>query len=612
MKTPTLIRSLLHLATGMLFLALASPMARATPTLLQQITLNPGWNAVHVRVQPNTPNLDTLFAGLPIQGVWTYVQGTGSPDFIQEVSEAALSKAGWISWVPASSPDAFQNDLSRLQVNRSYLIHYTGATSTNVVVGGRPALRPAAWLPDAYNLRGLPVDPSFQPTFLDFFRFSAAHYSATGGLQPIYRLNGAGVWTRVAPTDQIAPGTAYWIFTNGSSDYQAPLGLSIPAGDGLDYLDVVDEITLTTSNAAETGAEVTLSDLSSPTNNPLSHAVRLTDGTLTWPILPSPLVFQLPAKDSRNQRIAVRRADMTNELFETVLEIKDGRGSCHYLAVSVIRPVAPASVSSTASPNAKSLGLSTAHAGLWIGTATINAVSEAHSGPLSTNLEQGFTRVLETNAVTRLVTTNLVPNSVVRTNVSMATTPTGSEFRLRVLVHVDQTGRARLLKEVIQMWQNGTVSNAADGTTVALTPGRVVLVTDDTKISQFTGITARDGDVVGRRISSAGFDFAGNELPLSGSFEIGSSVRGTNTMSETFATNPFRHRYHPDNSRGFNLRRVIELELSPPGTNAPPGYGERVLEGSYHETVTGLHRTNIVVAGTLQLSRVSTTSVLNQ
>lgn len=612
MKTPTPIRSLLHLATGMLFLALACATARATPTLLQPITLNPGWNAVHIRVQPNTPNLDTLFAGLPIQGVWTYVQGTGSPDFIQEVSEAALSKAGWISWVPSASPDAFQNDLSRLQVNRSYLIHYTGATSTNLVVAGRPALRSAAWLPDAFNLRGLPVDPSFLPTFLDFFRFSAAHYSTTGGLQPIYRLNGAGVWTRVAPTDQVTPGTAYWIFTNGSSDYQAPLGLSIPAGDGLDYLDVVDEVTLTTSNAAETPADVTVSDLSSPTNNPLSHAVRLTDGTLTWPSLPSPLVFRLPAKDSLDQRIAVRRADMTNELFETVLEIKDGRGSCHYLAVSVNHPLAAASVSSTASPAAKSLGLSTAHAGLWIGTATINAVSEAHSGPLSTNLEQGFTRVLETNAVTRLVTTNLVPNSVVRTNVSMATTPTGSEFRLRVLVHVDQTGRARLLKEVIQMWQNGTVSNAADGTTVALTPGRVVLVTDDTKISQFTGITARDGDVVGRRISSAGFDFAGNELPLSGSFEIGSSVRGTNTMSETFATNPFRHKYHPDNARGFNLRRVIELELAPPGTNAPPGYGERVLEGSYHETVTGLHRTNIVVAGTLQLSRVSTTSVLNQ
>ena len=600
------------LAFRAMLLPLVCLMARATPTVLQPITLNPGWNAVHIRVQPSTPNLDTLFAGIPIEGVWTYVQGTGSPDFIQEVSEAALTKAGWISWVPSTSPDAFQNDLSRLQVNRSYLIHYSGASSTNLVVAGRPALRSATWLPDAFNLRGLPVDPSFQPTFQDFFRFSAAHFSATGGLQPIYRLNGSGVWTRVAPTDLVMAGMAYWIFSKGSSDYQAPLGLSIPAGDGLDYLDVVDEFTLTTANGAESGVNVTLTDLSAPTNSPLSYAQRLTDGTLTWPVLPSPLVFSLPAKDSINQRIGVRRADMTNELFETVLEIKDGRGSCHYIAVSVNHPGASAAVSSSASPDAKSIGLSTAHAGLWIGTATIHAVSEAHSGPLSTNLEQGFTRVLETNATTRLVTTTLVPNSVVRTNVSMATTPTGSEFRLRVLVHVDQTGRARLLKEVIQMWQNGTVSNAADGTTVALTPGRVVLVTDDTKLSQFTGITARDGDVVGRRISSAGFDFAGNELPLSGSFEIGSSVRGTNTMSETFATNPFRHKYHPDNARGFNLRRVIELELAPPGTNAPPGYGERVLEGTYHETVTGLHRTNIVVAGTLQLSRVSTTSVLNQ
>ena len=253
-----------------------------------------------------------------------------------------------------------------------------------------------------------------------------------------------------------------------------------------------------------------------------------------------------------------------------------------------------------------------AHAGLWVGVATLNAVSEAHSGPLTTNISQGFTVRLETNAVSRIVTTNLVPHSVVRTAPSMAPTPTGSELGLRLLLHVDAAGRTRLLKEVIEMWQDGTTTNDASGTAIIDRPGRYVLLTDDSLVGKYTGISARDGVPVGRRLSTAGFDFADNELPLAGDFAIGSSVVGTNTMSDTFARNPFKHRYHPDHAKGFSIRRVIGLEFGAAPPNAPPGYGERVLDGTYRETVSGLHRTNIVVSGSFRLTRIATTAVLNQ
>ena len=42
-------------------------------------------------------------------------------------------------------------------------------------------------------------------------------------------------------------------------------------------------------------------------------------------------------------------------------------------------------------------------------------------------------------------------------------TPTKSEFKLRLLLHVDNTGQARLLKEVVQMWRDGTYTNDASG-----------------------------------------------------------------------------------------------------------------------------------------------------
>jgi hypothetical protein len=252
------------------------------------------------------------------------------------------------------------------------------------------------------------------------------------------------------------------------------------------------------------------------------------------------------------------------------------------------------------------------HAGLWVGTATVNAISEAHSGPLTTNMESGFTVAVSTDPVTQIVTTNLVPNSVTRTAPSMLPTPTGSEFNLRLLLHVDASGQTRLLKEVIEMWQDGTSTNDASGNTIAVTPGRYVLLTDDSLVGQFTGVSARDGVPVGRRLSTAGFDFADHELPLAGDFAIGSSVIGTNKMSETFERNPFKHRYHPDHQKGYDITRVIGLAFNPPGTNAPPGYGERVLDGIYSETVSGLHRTNIVVSGTFRLNRIATTAVLNQ
>jgi hypothetical protein len=54
------------------------------------------------------------------------------------------------------------------------------------------------------------------------------------------------------------------------------------------------------------------------------------------------------------------------------------------------------------------------------------------------------------------------------------------------------------------------------------------------------------------------------------------------------------------------------LEFSAAPTNAPPGYNERVLQGIYRETVTGLHRTNIVTSGTFRLNRIVTTGTLNE
>jgi hypothetical protein len=197
---------------------------------------------------------------------------------------------------------------------------------------------------------------------------------------------------------------------------------------------------------------------------------------------------------------------MKANLFETVLEVTDGLGSRQLVPITVFRPAAATAGAST---NRRKIGTAdvgqppsaevSSHVGLWVGVATVNAVSEAHSGPLITNVVMGFTIQLETNATTGKVTTNRIPNSLTRTSPSMAPTPTGSEFNLRLLLHVDGNGQTRLLKQVIEMWQDGTSTNDVDGNTVLVTPGHYVLLTDDSLIGQFTGVSARDGVPVGRR-----------------------------------------------------------------------------------------------------------------
>jgi hypothetical protein len=213
----------------------------------------------------------------------------------------------------------------------------------------------------------------------------------------------------------------------------------------------------------------------------------------------------------------------------------------------------------------------------------------------------------------------------VRTNVSMTPTPTARDFNLRLLLHVATDGTTRLLKEVVQMWQNGTATNNADGYGVVATPGRYVLVTDDTLLPQFTGATLRDGVPVGRRMSTAAFDFAGNELVLSGIFATNNSVSGSITISPNSPTNPFRHKYHPDHDNlnasysgtadppeVYTIQRSFQLQFNPAPANAPPGYGYQQIGGTYTETFSGLHRTNIVVSGPFTLQRISTIGVLNQ
>src|SRR6185295_13363375 len=126
--------------------------------------------------------------------------------------------------------------------------------------------------------------------------------------------------------------------------------------------------------------------------------------------------------------------------YASIFEVTDDLGTRHLIPVTAGK-LLPARTALAAQP-----GVGNRLAGLWVGTASITNVNEANS-----------------TQPTRL-------------------TPTRSAFDLRLVIHVDGNGKAWLLKEVIQMWQNGTTTTNEAGQAVTDKPGRYVLLTDDSLI----------------------------------------------------------------------------------------------------------------------------------
>ncbi len=381
--------------------------------MTQTITLQPGWNSVYLEVQPSNNTANAVFGGLPIASAWTRAERLSSADYIQNASEAAFNQPAWLRWFNPTRPEAFLNNLFSVTANRAYLIKLTNSQPVLWSVTGRPSLRQPEWVPDAYNLRGLPVAAANPPTFFNFFRYSPAHFDSTSGqLEKIYRLNGSGQWTEVSSSDFTKAGEAYWIYTRGASDYNGPLNAVLELGDGLDYGVDLTELSVQLKNQSLAPKTVTVQDMGIEGDR-LSYYVFNPAQGAQWPALTSPITMSVPPQTNLTLRLAVRRQDITQSNYVSLLKLTDDAGTEFEVPVSATTSMSGAGADPLA--------------GLWVGTATLDAVSEAHS----------------TNAVTP--------------------TPVKSPLSLRLLVHVDSSGQARLLKEVIQMWRNGSYTNNASG-----------------------------------------------------------------------------------------------------------------------------------------------------
>lgn len=307
-----------------------APFAHATPTHTQTFTLHPGWNSIYLEVAPTAADLATVFAAVPLVSVWTWNPKMTSAEFIQNPSEEAFSRAGWLGYFPPG-PFAALTNLFSVQANRAYLVRISGASNVTLTVSGRPAVRSTSWVANSLNLVGFHVDPAAPPTFASFLASSAAHAG-----QAIYRLGLDGVWAPLPASTPIQSGEAYWVFCSGASSFTAPAFAEISVGDGLDYAQSLVEQILTIRNLAG-AASVSLSLTGTA---PLTYwRISPTTNEVEWPALPNPLTLSVAALDSATVRLGVQRAALAGSVGEGVMQLKDGRGTRILIPVSVERLV---------------------------------------------------------------------------------------------------------------------------------------------------------------------------------------------------------------------------------------------------------------------------------
>lgn len=580
-------RRVVWITAAILIWLAAVPASAQQGTVEQTIELEPGWNAVYVRVEPDNRDIRSVFSGLPIASVWRWIPNEAGAEFIEDPAEGLQNIEGWFAWFPEPRPEAFLSNLFRINANVAYLVELEGNESHEIVIKGRPKYRQMNWENDSFTLTGLPVSMESPPTFGEFFETSAAH---TG--QPVYRLDPDGTWQEVdKSTTPIRDGEAYWIYTKGNSRYQGKMTLVLDQGDSLEFSAALTEVQMVLRNRSGQNGSFLVRRLD---GNSMPLAFLNEDpetGETGWPDFQDQLVYVAPEGEDVQVTLAILRERFSSSRMEQVIEITDETGQRILLHTggNTIQPMAQPATQQSRTTSTREAEI-VSYAGLWVGNIEVNAVSESQQA-------------------------------------GVEPTPVRDPFRQRVIIHVDSAGQARLLKDVIQMWEDGTTAPSGIDPDLKEVeePGRYVLLTDKDLIALYTGAVNRGGRPVGLRYSTIGYDFPGNEQEFTGDFGPGEQLSTTLVLDADLPTNPFKHRYHPDHDNldaqflnfeqeAFQVSRDMRFIFTSedPLGREPPGWGDSILGGVYEGSLSGLHRNTIFTSGIFRLRRISAVPVLNQ
>lgn len=217
------------LAAAAVLLLPASAALAAFPVRTQTIELRQGWNAVFLEVEPLDTSPAKVFEGTPVDVAAQFIRPVRISQFETDPNRLLPDSEGWAIWYGPDRPESFLSDLHALHSHNAFLIHST--RDYELQITGQVYLKRIRWTADSFNLTGFPVNPAQAPTFREYFQGVPAHEG-----KPVYRLT-SGIWRRVTdPASTVMRrGEAYWVYSEGGSDYQGPGEVKPAFSDHLRY-----------------------------------------------------------------------------------------------------------------------------------------------------------------------------------------------------------------------------------------------------------------------------------------------------------------------------------------------------------------------------------------
>jgi hypothetical protein len=306
----------------------------------QLIHLKKGWNAIYLEVDPliSEQNLSAFIlktveenSTIPIEVISTYLPNESSVEYIGSPDEEVWKKPSWNSWIRDDFPEAFLTNLYDLEDGQAYLVR----SSQDFVwkIKGEVRKITTNWQSNSFNLVGFEV--GITPiSFHQLFQNSSTAITLQKG--PVYTLE-EGIWRKVSlPDEAVEKGKSYWVFANGSSNFQGSVELGLDNGAKLmNFLDVVNTKTIALTNNSSATKTVTLSLENNEVPLSLVEQNALAETTYT-PVTSHLKTLELSANSETLVKVAVRRSEIkTSGKKEGILkmEVKDTH-EVQYLPIS--------------------------------------------------------------------------------------------------------------------------------------------------------------------------------------------------------------------------------------------------------------------------------------
>jgi hypothetical protein len=581
-------------------------------------TLHGGWNAIYLQGDATHTTVDNIFKdAASVISVWRWNPNPNPAQFKASSMVPTASTPEWSVWVKG---DAAQTTLTSLSGQMAYLVRCTGLPADTYQVSITQRLLPprSTWVRNGANFLGFPaLEGATAPTLSNYF---ATFPAAIASNARVYKYIGGDigpgnpVQIYSPSTEKIDRNQAYWFEATVVGDFYAPLEITPSASDGLSFGRTGSFMTVRVRNRTSAAVTVTIAPVDSvaepvapstsgsstnpvPTTTiPTSGTTTLststtTTGTTSTGTSTATTVSTVPTATTAGNLTALAPVPMIRRTFNSATATNtDTAITGSY--TEVIPPLSEVQLT---------VGVDRSKMTTAAGTGYASFLRFTDSASLMNILLPCSARVAN---LAGLWMGDVQVSGVLSTVAGATGSTTPRPFPLRIIIHVDNTGVARLLSQIYV----GKLAGSADA--IGLCTRELALQVDQKQYA--TRLCA-------------------GHLPLdlvapssSGSFALGGFMEVTVPLAFNDPTNPFIHTYHPDHDNrdarfapytapgveSYTVTRTMRFTFSSAATvlgtdpTASTWGGSRMV-GSFTESITGLHRQTLSVSGSFELRRLN-------